>query len=236
MNKEEFLKYSKELGIEISEKKYNDLYNYYILLNEWNNKFNLTNILEEKDVFLLHFYDSLCLIKALDYKNNISLLDFGTGAGFPGMVIALLFDNIKVTLLESNNKKCTFLNEIKNKFGVNNVEIICDRVENYGKTNREKYDYVTCRAVTSIPIIIEIATSLVKVRGYLVPLKSNSNDEIKKYNYLNKQFNLELEDTIEYYLPINNAYRMIPKYKKKKITDKKYPRNYNAIIKNYKTN
>ncbi len=236
MNKNEFIKYCDELNININEDIYNKLYKYYELLNEWNNKFNLTNILEEKDVFLLHFYDSICLTKAINYKDKISLLDFGTGAGFPGMIIALLFSNINVTLIESNNKKCSFLEEIKKELDIKNVNIICDRIENYSKNNREEYDYVTCRAVTSIPIIIEISTSTIKVGGYLVPLKSNSNEEIKKYEYLNKEFNLKIEKIIKYNLPINDAYRMIPVYKKVGITSSKYPRNYSQIIKKYKSN
>lgn len=236
MNKEDFIKYCKDISIIIDEDIYLKLYKYYELLNEWNNKFNLTNILEEKDVFLLHFYDSICLFKVLDINKKINILDFGTGAGFPGMVIAIINKDINVTLVESNNKKCTFLEEIKKELNLYNVYIICDRIENYAKNNREKYDYVTCRAVTSIPIIIELSTSTIKVGGFLVPLKSNSMDEIKKYNYLNKEFNLKLEDIIEYNLPVNNAYRMIPIYKKLDVTKNKYPRNYNQIIKKYKNN
>ena len=236
MNKEEFIKYCKDINIDITEELYNNLYNYFVMLKEWNEKFNLTSILEEKDVFLLHFYDSLCLNNAIDLKKINSLLDFGTGAGFPGMIIALLFKNIDVTLIESNNKKCTFLNEIKDKLNIKNVEIINDRIENYGIKNREKFDVVTCRAVTSIPMIIELSTSTVKVGGYLVPLKSDCKEEVDKYRYLNKEFNLKLEDIIEYKLPINNAVRMIPKYKKIKETNSKYPRNYGSILKKYKSN
>ena len=236
MNKDEFISYCEELGIVISEELYKKLYDYFVMLNEWNEKFNMTTILEEKDVFKLHFYDSLCLIKAIDLNKKQSLLDFGTGAGFPGMILALVFDNLDVTLIESNQKKCTFLNEIKNKLSINNVEIINDRIENYGINNREIFDIVTCRAVTSIPMIIELSTSTIKVGGYLVPLKSDCVEEVKKYKNLNNEFNLKLEDIIKYNLPINNEVRMIPKYKKLKETDKKYPRNYGTILKKYKSN
>ena len=236
MNKEEFINYCRDLGIKITEELYNDLYNYFVMLKEWNERFNLTSILEEKDVFLLHFYDSLCLSKAIDLNNVNSLLDFGTGAGFPGMVIALLFKNVNVTLIESNNKKCTFLNELKNKLNLNNGEIINDRIENYGINNREKFDVVTCRAVASIPMIIELSTSTVKVGGYLLPLKSDCEEELNKYKYLNKEFNLELKDIIKYNLPITDAVRMIPVFKKNKETNKKYPRNYGTILKKYKSN
>jgi len=214
MNKKEFIDFCKNINIEITDELYNKLYDYFVMLNEWNKKFNLTSILEEKDVFLLHFYDSLCLYKAIDLNKNIKLLDFGTGAGFPGMIIALVFNNIDVTLIESNNKKCIFLEEIKNKLNIKNVKIINDRIENYGINNREKFDIVTCRAVTSIPMIIELSTSTVKVDGYLLPLKTDCIEEIKKYKYLEKEFNIKLEGIVKYNLPINGAVRMIPKYKK----------------------
>ena len=235
MIKEEFLSNCKANNIDIDEEKYNKLYLYYELLNEWNNKFNLTNILLEKDVFLLHFYDSLIFSKYIDLDNK-SLCDFGTGAGFPGMVLALLNNNLDVTLVESNQKKCTFLKEIKDKLNIKNVKIICERVENYANNNREKFDIVTCRAVTSIPIIIELSTSLIKVGGILAPLKTNCKEEINKYKYLLNEFNLKLDRINEYSLPINNAIRMIPVFKKNSITDKKYPRNYSTIVKKYKNN
>ena len=236
MTKEEFIKYCKDINIEITEELYIKLYDYFVMLNEWNKKFNLTSILEEKEVFLLHFYDSLCLSKAINLNKVDSLLDFGTGAGFPGMLIAILFNNVNVTLIESNNKKCTFLNELKNKLNINNVEIICDRIENYGIKNREKFDVVTCRAVTSIPIIIELATSTIKVGGYLLPLKSDCSEEIEKYKYLYKEFDLKFKDIVKYNLPVNNATRMIPIFIKNKETNKKYPRNYGTIFKKYKNN
>ncbi len=235
MNKDEFLLNCKDNNINIDEDKYNKLYIYYELLNEWNNKFNLTNILLEKDVFLLHFYDSLIFSKSIDL-NNKKLCDFGTGAGFPGMVLALLNSSLEVTLIESNQKKCTFLNEIKEKLSLNNVNIICDRVENYATNNREIFDIVTCRAVTSIPIIIELSTSLIKVDGILAPLKTDCKEEINKYKYLLNEFNLKLDKINEYQLPINNAIRMIPVFKKTRETDKKYPRNYSTIVKKYKSN
>jgi len=233
MNKEQFIEKCKEINIDITEEIYQKLYIYFEMLVEWNNKFNLTSILEEKDVFLLHFYDSLCLIRTCDLSKNLVLCDFGTGAGFPGMVIALVFNNINVTLVESNNKKCIFLKEVSNKLHLQNVNVVCARVEDFAKNNREKFDIVTCRAVTSIPVIIELSTALIKVSGYLLPLKSNCKEEISEYKYLEKEFNLELEDLIEYNLPYNDAVRMIPKYKKNNKTSEVYPKNYSAIIKKY---
>ena len=233
MTKEEFIINCKNLSIEITEEIYSKLYKYFELLVEWNSRFNMTSILEEKEVFLLHFYDSLCLNK-INLNEVNSLCDFGTGAGFPGMVIALVYPNIEVTLVESNNKKCTFLEEVKQQLNIKNVSIFNERIEDFARKNREKYDVVTCRAVTSIPIIIELSTSLIKVNGLLAPLKSNCEEEINKYKYLEKEFNLKLENLIKYNLPINDAYRVIPIYKKLKETDIKYPRNYGTIVKKYK--
>lgn len=234
MTKEEFILYCDKLNIKISEELYNKFFTYFEMLVEWNNKFNMTTILEEKDVFLLHFYDSLCLSKVVDLNEEVSLCDFGTGAGFPGLPIALVFSKVSITLVESNQKKCMFLNAVKESLKLENVTIINDRIENYSSREREKFDIVTCRAVTSIPMILEMATSLVKVNGFLVPLKSNCEEELVKYSYLESEIGIKLIQKEVYTLPINDAYRVIPVYKKEKVTDKKYPRSYNSLLKMYK--
>lgn len=234
MNKKEFIDNCRKIKIHITDEIYDKLYKYYELLNEWNNKFNLTNILEEDSVFLLHFYDSLCLSNYINLKEKCSLCDFGSGAGFPGMVIAIIFSNVNVTLIESNHKKCLFLNQIKKELSISNVNIICTRIEEYAIKNREIFDYVTCRAVTSLPIIVELATSTIKVGGLLAPLKSNCDDEILNYEKLYNEFYLELISNNKYKLPIQNSNRSIPIFKKYKKTNMKYPRKYNKILNNYK--
>lgn len=234
MTKEEFILYCDKLNIKISEELYNNFFTYFEMLVEWNNKFNMTTILEEKDVFLLHFYDSLCLSKVVDLNKEVSLCDFGTGAGFPGLPIAIVFPKVSITLVESNQKKCMFLNAVKESLKLENVTVINDRIENYSSKEREKFDIVTCRAVTSIPMILEMATSLVKVNGFLVPLKSNCEEELVKYSYLESEIGIKLIQKEVYTLPINDAYRVIPVYKKEKVTDKKYPRSYNSLLKMYK--
>lgn len=230
MNKEEFILECKNINIEITEDIIDKLDKYKELLIEWNKKFNLTTIILEEDIYLKHFYDSLCIVKACDPSNK-SILDFGTGAGFPGMVIAIVFNNTKVTLLESNNKKVTFLEEVKKQLSLCNVNIICDRVETYGKKNREIYDIVTCRAVSNLNIILELSTSLLKIDGLFVPLKSNVSEELEKARNNIGKLSYELIDNIEYKLPYENSIRTILLFKKIKSTDEKYPRNYNIIKK-----
>ena len=230
MTKEEFVKYLLDLNIKIDEETLNKLELYKSLLQEWNNKFNLTTIISDEDIYLKHFYDSIYLMTVVDLKEK-SLCDFGTGAGFPGMVLAIMNESTNVTLIESNNKKCTFLEEVKNKLNLENVNIINDRAEIYGKTNREKFDIVTCRAVSALSIILELAISMLKINGLFIPMKSNIEGEfdssmdkaiILGYDFINKK---------EYELPIEKSNRTILIYKKIKTTDSKYPRNYNIIKK-----
>ena len=230
MTKEEFVEYTKNIGIDISEKELEKLEKYKDLLIEWNCKFNLTSIIKEEDIYLKHFYDSLCLVKATNL-NNKSICDFGTGAGFPGMVISIVFSNTKVTLLESNGKKITFLEEVKKELDLKNVYIINDRAEDYGKKNRELFDIVTCRAVSSLNIILELSVSMLKINGLFIPMKSNVEEEFN--NSLNKAILLGYEfiKKIEYDLPIEHSDRSLLIYEKIKKTDIKYPRSYNLIKK-----
>lgn len=234
MNKDEFILYTKQLNINIDEETYAKFNIYYELLVKWNDMFNLTNIIKKEEVFLRHFYDSLCLIKSFDYNNPTKLCDFGTGAGFPGVVIAIIFSNINVTLLESNKKKCLFLEEVKKTLSLTNITVINARVEEYSKNNREIFDIVTCRAVSSLPILLEISASLIKEKGYFLPLKSNIEKELKLSSKILLKLGLKYIKTIEYYLPIDDAYRTIPVFNKISKTCTNYPRNYNLIVKTYK--
>ncbi len=234
MNKEEFLDYCKKISIDISVDLYELLNKYYELLVEWNNKFNMTTITKKEDVFLLHFYDSLLLSKYVDLNKKIELCDFGTGAGFPGLVLAIVFNNINVTLIESNGKKCSFLEEVVNTLKLKNVKIINDRMEIYSKNNKEKFDIVTCRAVTLLPIILELSIASLKVGGLIVPLKANCEEEILLSNKILKDLNLKLNKINNYTLPINNAKRTIVEYEKIGHTNPIFPRNYNVILKKYK--
>ena len=230
MNREDFIIECKKIGLELSNDILNKIDLYKDLLIEWNNKFNVTAITDENNIYLKHFYDSICLVKSMDL-NNKKICDFGTGAGFPGMVLAIIFNNSNITLIESNSKKILFLNEVKKKLNLDNVIIINDRVEKYAKENREVFDIVTCRAVSSLNIILELASAMIKENGYFLPMKANVEEEIKNSEQKSKQLNLLLKDKIEYKLPVENADRTILKYRKTGKTDLKYPREYNVIKK-----
>lgn len=234
MTNNEFINECKKINIIITDELLKKFNKYKDLLKEWNNKFNLTSILEEKEIFLKHFYDSLCIVKAVKLDDNLNLCDFGVGAGFPGMVIAIVFNNISVTLIESNNKKVTFLNMVKEQLDLHNVKVINSRMEDYAKNNREIFDIVTCRAVSNLAIISELSIAVLKKNGIFVPLKSNVDDELNKFNKIIQKLGYKIEEKIEYSLPIENSRRTILIQRKIKTTDIKYPRNYNVIVKDYK--
>ena len=230
MNREEFISELQKINIELSDKILLNLEVYYNILKEENEKYNLTRIIEKEDVYLKHFYDCLTITKILDIKSE-SICDLGSGAGFPGLVLAICFPNAKLTLIESNGKKCNFLSIVKEKLSLQNVNIINVRVEEYAKENRELFDIVTARAVAPIKHLLEYGVPLVNVDGYFVAMKSNVEEETKNIeNYYNK-LNINLKEKLEFNLPKENSLRTLLKYQKKDITNTKYPRRYSEIIK-----
>ena len=230
MSKEEVLMKTKELGITITEEMLNKLDTYYHILKEENNKYNLTRIIEEDAVYLKHFYDSLTITKVIDI-NNQSICDIGSGAGFPGLVLAICFPNTKLTLIESNGKKCNFLNIVKDKLNLTNVTILNARAEEFSKNNREVFDIVTARAVAPLKHLLEYGIPLLKIGGYFITMKANvENEEVNITNYYNK-LNIKEVTREVFNLPKEDSIRTIIKYQKLKETDSKYPRRYSEIIK-----
>lgn len=230
MTKEEFIKYCLDIDIEVNDEILYKLDKYKSLLQEWNNKFNLTTIINDNDIYLKHFYDSIYLGTVEDL-NNKTICDFGSGAGFPGIILAIFYPTSKITLLESNNKKCTFLEEVKKELDLNNTTIINERAEDYGRKNREIFDIVTCRAVSALNIILELSISLLKVNGLFLPMKSNVEEELIESKNKESLLGYKMIDRINYVLPIEKSNRNILKYIKTKKTDLKYPRSYNLIKK-----
>lgn len=230
MNRTKFIEEIKKLGIEITDEQLNQLDSYFHLLVETNKKFNLTAITEEQDVYLKHFYDSLTIVKAIKLDNQ-SLCDVGTGSGFPGLVLKIVFPNLNVTLIDATNKKCLFLQEVITQLNLKNIQVINARIEEYSKVNREKFDIVTCRAVAPLKHLLEYSIPLVKVNGLFIPLKGNLNNELENIdNYLNK-LTIQLKDNIVFNLPVENSHRNILIFLKLKATNKIYPRKYSEIKK-----
>lgn len=232
MNINDFILELKKINIEISKTQLNQLEKYYELLVEYNKKMNLTGITEKEQVYLKHFYDSLTINKIIDLNTVENLCDVGSGAGFPGLVIKILFPKINVTLIDSLNKRINFLNIVIKELNLKNIVALHSRIEEYGKNNREKYDIVTARAVAPLSILLEYCIPLVKIGKYFIPLKANISREIFNLEHVRKELNCELIEKKEFLLPFENSTRTLLKFEKKDLTNKKYPRDYSKIKKN----
>lgn len=230
MNKEEFLNNLKLLNIDITPIQIEQLEKYYNILTTENKKYNLTAITEKEQVYLKHFYDSLTITKIIKLSNQ-TLCDIGTGAGFPGVVLQIIYPNLKVTLIESNQKKCNFLTTLKNELDLKNLTIINSRAEDYSKNNREIFDIVTSRAVAPLKHLLEYSIPLVKVNGNYIAMKSNIDNEINNIDNYYQKLNITKEQEIKFNLPIENSLRTLILYKKHSKTNKIYPRKYNEIKK-----
>ena len=231
MNKQEFLEELAKLGINLTNDQIEKLARFYQLLVTWNEKINLTTIIKEEEVYLKHFYDSLTLIKVIDLRQPLTVLDVGTGAGFPGIVLKIVFPNLKITLLDSLTKRINYLNEIIKELDLHDIETVCSRCEEYTKINREKYDLVVARAVSHLKILSEMIIPTVKVNGYFIAMKANLNDELEKTIPMLKKLNSELKEIKEFSLPIENSKRTLVVIKKNAKTALLYPRKYSEIKK-----
>ena len=231
MNKQEFLEELAKLGINLTHDQIDKLARFYQLLVTWNEKINLTTIIKEEEVYLKHFYDSLTLIKVVDLRQPLTVLDVGTGAGFPGIVLKIVFPNLKITLLDSLTKRINYLNEIIKELDLHDIETVCSRCEEYTKINREKYDLVVARAVSHLKILSEMIIPTVKVNGYFIAMKANLNDELEKTIPMLKKLNSELKEIKEFSLPIENSKRTLVVMKKNAKTALLYPRKYSEIKK-----
>ena len=230
MNKKEFINALKELNISVTPLQLEKLDIYYNLLIEENKKYNLTAITNKEDVYLKHFYDSLTLTKIITLSNQ-HICDIGTGAGFPGIVLKIIFPDLKVTLLDSTEKKCKFLKLIISKLNLNNIDVINERAEIYSKTTREKYDIVTSRAVAPLKHLLEYSIPLVKVNGYYIAMKGDISKEIIGINIYEKKLDIKEVKRLSFELPKENSIRTLIKYQKIAKTNIKYPRRYTEIKK-----
>ena len=231
MNKEEFINALKNINIILTEEQIEKLDIYEKELLEYNKHTNLTALKTTEEVYLKHFYDSLTLSKIINFNDFNSLIDIGTGAGFPGIVLKIVYPNLNITLLDSNNKKTTFCEYIINKLNLTEIEVVNKRAEDYIKEKREFYDIVTARAVKELPILSELCIPFIKVDGYFLAMKGSSRKEIESSEYAFSVLNCNIEDTIHFNLPKKAGERTILKIKKNKKTDILYPRPYEKIIK-----
>lgn len=231
MNLETLQKELENLNIEIDEIKMNQLHQYYLLLIEYNKVMNLTGITEKEEVYLKHFYDSATINKIIDLKKEKTLCDVGTGAGFPGLVLKILFPELEITLVDSLNKRIQFLNQVIEKLELKNIKTVHARIEEYAIFNREKFDVVTSRAVTHLSPLLELSVPMVKVGKYCIPMKGFMKEELGESKYAMKELKLNLVEKKEFNLPIENSHRTILKFKKLQKTSMKYPRKYSEIKK-----
>lgn len=228
MDKETFKKELKKLGIELTKQQEEQLEKYYELLIETNKITNLTRITNKKDVYLKHFYDSLTIVKVIELKEDLNLIDIGTGAGFPGLVLKIVFPNLKITLLDSLNKRIDFLNKVIKELNLKDIKTVHSRIEDY---KEEKFDIVTSRAVAKTNVILELGYKLAKENGYFILLKGNIEEELKEAEHALKTLNLKVKQQEKFLLPIEESERTILKIKKSK-ENSKYPRNFTKIKQN----
>ena len=222
-----------KFGINLTEDIMKKLNMYGNLLLEWNQKINLTAITEPTEVLYKHFYDCILFFKNIEVQKNASLIDVGTGAGFPGMVLKIVRPDLKVTLLDSLNKRIIFLKDVIEKLELKNIEAIHSRAEDGGrnKNYREKYDIACARAVANLPILLEYCTPYVKVGGSFVSMKGPSvSDEVALCDNAIKVLGLEKPKIICENLRENES-RAFAIFKKISQTPPKYPRNSGNISK-----
>ncbi len=231
MTETNFIEELKKINIEITKDQLDKLNRYYELLVGWNEKINLTSIIEKDQVYLKHFYDSLTLSQIIDLTKEETLCDIGTGAGFPGMILKIVFPNLKVTLVDALEKRIKFLDIVIKELDLRGIETVHQRSEEYAKLNRNRFDITTARAVANLSVLLEYAIPMTKEGKYFIPLKANVQEELEESEHALKELNTKLVEKKEFLLPIENSTRTILKFQK--VSDnKKYPRKNSEIKKN----
>ena len=226
-NKELLKKGITEFNIDVDEKMIDDFSIYREILVEWNQKMNLTGIEDEKEVFIKHFLDSVSIFKNGYIKDNMKVIDVGTGAGFPGLPMKIAKRSLDVTLLDSLNKRINFLQEVCKKIYIDDVEFIHGRAEDFGQDEnyREQYDIATARAVAGLPVLMEFCVPFVKVGGYFICLKGpNADLELEESKKAMETLGVKFIEKIDIKLPEIELNHNILVFEKIQNTPSKYPR------------
>lgn len=222
----------KNINITLSDRQLEQFEIYFKFLVEYNNYVNLTAITEEEDVYIKHFYDSVLVGQLLDLSSVNSICDVGSGAGFPSIPLKIVYPNLHVTIVDGLDKRITFLKQLVEKLGLDGVNLVHGRAEDYAKDHRESFDVVTARAVARANILNELCIPLVKVGGYFISMKGkNAEEEISEGNSLNL-LNAKILKKNEYFLPKEESKRVLFLIEHFAKCPSKYPRAFASIKKN----
>ena len=226
----DFISELKKLNIEPNDLIIQKFEMYYNKLIEVNEYMNLTAITEKNEVYLKHFLDSLSILKAINKNDSYSILDVGSGAGFPSIPLAIVDSKANVVIIDALNKRINFLNELVKELGLNNVNAYHKRAEEYTKEKRESFDYVTARAVARLNILAELCLPLVKIGGSFIAMKGQiADEELKEAKKAIEILGGKVKKIIDFDLPDDAGKREIIIIEKVKATPNKYPRDFNKI-------
>ncbi len=231
MDRETFIAHCQKINLLLTDSQLSQFEKYASFLLEYNMHTNLTAIRTKEDVYLKHFYDSLLFTQYIDLNKVKTIVDVGTGAGFPGLVLKIMYPHLSLTLIESNKKKCTFLKQVIKHLELDRIEVKNERSETFALSHLDFFDVVTARAVTHLTVLSELCLPLVKIGGYFIPLKGELLEELEQSQNIIKTLNGEIENTYHYRLPIENAARSIVKIKKIGHTPANYPRPFDKMKK-----
>ena len=227
MTIEELRRSAENNGIHLTDEMTKQLETYCALLQEWNEKMNLTAIKEKDEIIEKHFHDSLLPLYNKEPKGTVA--DVGTGAGFPGIVWKIAFPYLTVILIEPTGKRCNFLREVIAQLNLKGIEVFNDRAEEHAVMHREEYDIVTARAVANLSILAELCVPLLKKNGIFLAMKGvQGHAEALQAEHAMKVLGCELEEEKETSLS-EGDHRVNLYYRKKTHTPAEYPRNYGRM-------